>query len=77
MYDDANDLPLARANAHMIAEEAAGIAQAAGAHALVLTHFSPKINNTSQAEKMARRVFANTRAAKDGMIVTLTFLDTP
>ena len=76
MYDDAADLPLARANSHMTAEEAAGIAHAAGAHALVLTHFSPKINNTSQAEKMARSVFANTRAAKDGMIITLMFSDT-
>jgi ribonuclease Z len=76
MYDDVTDLPLARANSHMTAEEAAGIAHAAGAHALVLTHFSPKINNTSQAEKMARSVFANTRAAKDGMIITLTFSDT-
>jgi ribonuclease Z len=76
MYDDAADLPLARANAHMTAEEAASIAQAAGAHALVLTHFSPKITNTSQAEKMARNVFANTRAARDGMIITLTFSDT-
>jgi ribonuclease Z len=76
MYDDVADLPLARANGHMTAEEAAGIAQAAGAHALVLTHFSPKITNTSQAEKMARSVFANTRAARDSMIITLTFSDT-
>ena len=76
MYDDVADLPLARANAHMTAEEAASIAQAAGAHALVLTHFSPKITNTSHAEKMARSVFANTRAARDGMIITLTFSDT-
>jgi ribonuclease Z len=75
MYDDVADLPLARAHAHMIAEESASIAQAAGAHALVLTHFSPKINNTSHAEKMARRVFANTRAGKDGMVITLTFPD--
>ncbi len=76
MYDDAADLPLARANAHMTAEEAASIAQAAGAHALVLTHFSPKITNTSQAEKMACNVFANTRATRDGMVITLAFSDT-
>lgn len=76
MYDDISDLPLARANGHMTAEEAANIARTAGAHSLVLTHFSPKVNNTSQAEKMARRVFATTRAAKDGMVITLTFPDT-
>jgi ribonuclease Z len=76
MYDDTADLPLARANAHMTAEEAASIARNARAHALVLTHFSPKVNNTSQAERMARRIFTNTRAAKDGMVITLTFSDT-
>jgi ribonuclease Z len=73
MYDDPEDLPLARAHAHMLAEEAAGIALAAGAHALILTHFSPKIHDTSYAERQARRIFTNTRAAKDGMIVTLEY----
>lgn len=73
MYDNPEDLSLARANAHMLAEESAGIAQKAGAHQLVLTHFSPKIIDTSLAEKAARRVFANTQAARDGMVITLTF----
>jgi len=57
----------------MLSEEAAGIARAANARELVLTHFSPKINDTSQAEKAARRVFSRTRAARDGMIITLEF----
>jgi ribonuclease Z len=73
MYDDPGDLPLAKARAHMLAEEAAGIAQAAGAHSLLLTHFSPKITDPSGPEKAARRVFANSRAARDGMIVTLDY----
>ncbi len=73
MYDDPADIPLARTNAHMFAEESAGIAKAAHVHQLVLTHFSPKINDPTQAEKAARRVFENTRAARDGMIVTLDF----
>lgn len=73
MYDDPEDLPLAYAHAHMLAEEAAGIALEAGAHALILTHFSPKIHDTSYAEREARRIFPNTRAAKDGMIVTLDY----
>lgn len=73
MYDNPEDLPLARSNAHMLAEESAGIAKAAAAHALVLTHFSPKINDPSHAEKAARRVFPNTRAARDGMVITLDF----
>jgi len=73
MYADQADLPLARAHAHMISEESAGIAKAAGVHALILTHFSPKINDPTQAEKAARRIFPNTRAARDGLIVTLDF----
>jgi ribonuclease Z len=73
MYDNPEDLPLARSNAHMLAEESAGIAKAAAAHSLVLTHFSPKINDSSHAEKAARRVFPNTRAARDGMVITLDF----
>jgi ribonuclease Z len=75
MYDDPADLPLAKANAHMLAEESAGIAAAAGAHSLILTHFSPKIYDPSRAEKAARAVFANTRAARDGMVITLDYPD--
>jgi ribonuclease Z len=75
MYDDPADLPLARANAHMLASEAAGIAKTAHARELLLTHFSPKINDTSGLEKMARQVFTRTRAARDGMVVTLAFED--
>lgn len=75
MYDDPEDQPLARANAHMLASESAGIAKAAGARQLILTHFSPKINDPSRAEKMARRVFSNTRAAKDGLTLSLDYTE--
>ncbi len=73
MYDNPEDIPLALAHAHMYAEESAGIARDAAAHALVLTHFSPKIHDPTQAEKAAQRVFANTRAGRDGMVITLDF----
>jgi ribonuclease Z len=73
MYDNAEDLPLAKAHAHMLAQEAAHIAQVAGAHSLLLTHFSPKITDPSGPEKAARQVFANTRAARDGLVVTLEY----
>ena len=73
MYDNVEDLPLAKANAHMLAEEAAGIAQAADAHSLLLTHFSPKITDPLGPEKAARSVFAHSRAARDGMVVTLEY----
>ncbi|MBV9613915.1 MAG: ribonuclease Z [Ktedonobacteraceae bacterium] len=73
MYDDLEDLPLAKANGHMVAKESAGIAKAASAHQLLLTHFSPKINDPTIAERMARRVFPNTRAARDGTVITLEY----
>jgi ribonuclease Z len=73
MYDNAEDLPLAKAHAHMLAEEAAGIARSAGAHSLLLTHFSPKITDPLGPEQAARSVFANARAARDGMVVTLEY----
>ena len=73
MYDNPEDLPQAKANAHMLAEESAAIALKAGAHQLVLTHFSPKIVDTSRAEKAARRIFAKARAARDGMVISLTY----
>jgi ribonuclease Z len=77
MYDDPADLPLARAHAHMLAEEAARLAREAGAHALLLTHFSPKISDPSSAEKAARRIFRATRAARDGEILTLSYPSAP
>jgi ribonuclease Z len=73
MYDTQDDLPQARAHAHMISEESASIAKNAGAHQLILTHFSPKINNPSQAENVARRIFPQTRAGRDGLVITLDF----
>jgi ribonuclease Z len=75
MYDNPEDLPLALVNAHMLAEESAGIARKASAKELVLTHFSPKVLDTSRAEKAARAVFPNTRAAYDGMTITLEYED--
>ncbi|HEX7734437.1 MAG TPA: ribonuclease Z [Ktedonobacteraceae bacterium] len=75
MYDNPEDLPQAKANAHMLSEESASIALKARARQLVLTHFSPKIMDTSWAEKAARRVFPNTRAAKDGTVITLDYPD--
>lgn len=73
MYDNPEDLALAQANGHMLAQEAAAIASGAGAHALILTHFSPKITDTSIAEKAAQRIFPKTRAAREGMVVSLDF----
>lgn len=73
MYDDPADLPQAKANAHMLASESATLALKAGARQLILTHFSPKIVDTSRAEKAARRVFAGAQAGRDGMVIALGY----
>jgi len=73
MYDDPADLPLALAHAHMVVTESAVLARDAGARALLLTHFSPKITNTVPLENAARRVFPRARAARDGMTLTLAY----
>ncbi len=73
MYDNPVDLPLAQAHYHMLATEAAALAKSAGAHELILTHFSPKITDPAMAERAARHVFPNTHAARDGMIVSLSY----
>ena len=75
MYDDPDDIPLAREHKHMYVGESAAIAKEARAHSLLLTHFSPKIIDTSRAEQVARRVFPNAKAGRDGMVVTLAFHD--
>lgn len=75
MYDNPEDLPLARSNGHMLASKSAWIAKEANVHQLVLTHFSPKINDPGRAEKLARHTFPLTRAGYDGMVVTLEFQD--
>ncbi|HCI82506.1 MAG TPA: ribonuclease Z, partial [Ktedonobacter sp.] len=40
-----------------------------------LTHFSPKILDPFRAEQTARRIFPNTKAGRDGTVVTLAFQD--
>ncbi len=73
MYDNPADHALALAHAHMLSAESASIASKAAVKALLLTHFSPKIQDTTQAEKAARAVFANARAAYDGQVITLEY----
>src|SRR5260370_5365568 len=59
MYDDPGDLPLAKAHAHMLAEEAAHIAQAAGARSFLLRHFCSPITRPPWAGKAAQHLVSN------------------
>jgi len=75
MYDDAADL-LARANASLAtAEEAAIMPVTAGAHALVLDPFSPKINNTSQ-KNGTLCLLQTPELLQICMVISLAFSDT-
>ena len=61
----------AKESMHMIAEDAAKIAQAANVKKLILTHFSRRYTNTQQIEQDARDVFDNVECAKDFMRFSL------
>lgn len=59
---------LAYAHAHLTAKQAAQIASEAGAHQLVLTHFSARYLDTTPFETEARTIFPQTYAAQDFMV---------
>jgi ribonuclease Z len=70
--DDA-DQPRAVERKHMTFREAAGLAVAAGARQLVLTHFSPSVTQPEQFADNAVSVFGNTLVGRDHLAVTLRF----
>jgi ribonuclease Z len=56
---------LARKHRHLTARQAATIAKEAGAHGLILTHFSARYRNLEKFEEEARTIFPNTHVADD------------
>jgi ribonuclease Z len=63
---------------HSTAREAAEVAAKANVKRLVLTHVSARYSrDTSELEREAREVFANTVIARDGMEVDVPFEQTP
>lgn len=56
---------LAYKHFHLTAKQAATIAKEAGAHQLILTHFSARYQNLKDFETEARTVFQNTYVAED------------
>ena len=54
---------------HLTAEEAAGIAKAARCKKLALTHFSQRYQDVTEFELVAKKLFPNTTAAKDFMVI--------
>jgi ribonuclease Z len=70
----ADEADRATATGHSTAREAANVARDAGAHRLVLTHFSPRYADDPRTlEREARGVFADVTAAFDGLVVEVPY----
>jgi ribonuclease Z len=74
-YGSDEDLAKAARNTHMTFSEAAELARKAGARSLLLTHFSPALENPFPFAPLARSVFPNTTIGTDGYTTSLKFSD--
>jgi len=59
----------------MTFREAAKLAKAAKVNELLLTHFSPAMNEPKDYINNAKEVYNNTVIGEDGMVKALKFLD--
>ena len=73
MYGDKTEYPKALEKKHMMMQEAAKIAQGAGAAELWLTHFSPSMAKPQEYAEEIKGLFSNTIVAKDRMVKILNF----
>ncbi|MGG5461923.1 ribonuclease Z [Clostridium sp. B9] len=72
-YGDDEDLHKAIKNKHMTFREAAEMAKDGGVKELLLTHFSPSINEPKEFENNARDIFENAVIGEDGLEKILNF----
>ncbi|WP_084052049.1 ribonuclease Z [Desulfonispora thiosulfatigenes] len=72
-YGDNNDLHKAIKNKHMTFSEAAELADKGKVAELLLTHFSPAINEPEEYKVNAESIFKNTIIGYDGFFKSLTF----
>ena len=73
MYGDEGKRPQALKNRHMLFAEAADIARQAATKSLILTHFSPSLDEPEGYLPEARGVFPETTCAYDGMCAMLRY----
>ena len=73
MYGDNLDISKAVKNKHMIFREAASLARFGNVKTLLLTHFSPSLEDPNLYIKNATDVFENTIVGKDRYSVNLNF----
>ena len=74
-YGSDEDINKAIKNKHMTFREAANLAKSSKVNELLLTHFSPAMNEPKDYISNAKEVYNNTVIGEDGMVKALKFLD--
>ncbi len=75
MYSDPEKLSSLKEKKHMLFSEAASLAKAGEVKEMWLTHYSPALMNPRAEVGEVRKIFPNTKAAKDRFHTTLKFID--
>lgn len=73
MYGDDMDISKAVKNKHMTFREAATLAYKGNVKKLLLTHFSPSLDNPIEFSENASSVFSNTIIAYDGISLSISY----
>ncbi|MFU7514911.1 ribonuclease Z [Clostridium sp. HCS.1] len=74
-YGSDEDINKAIKNKHMTFREAATLAKDSNSNELLLTHFSPAMNEPKEYINNAKEVFNNTIIGEDGITKVLKFID--
>ena len=75
MYGDDLDISKAVKNKHMTFREAASLANAGNVDKLLLTHFSPSIEEPKDFAHNATNLFKDTTIGEDGLTLSLSYKD--
>lgn len=75
MYGDDMDISKAVKNKHMTFREAANLASSGNVDKLLLTHFSPSLEEPKEYIENATKFFKNTIVGEDGLFLTLSYKD--
>lgn len=73
MYGDDMDISKAAKNKHMTFREAATLAKLGNVKQLLLTHFSPSLENPEEFIENAKSVFSNATICYDGINFTIAY----
>ena len=73
MYGEKDKSAKAREHKHMTFYEAAALAREASPRQMWLTHYSPSLTRPEEYMDEVRKIFPNSKAAKDGYTIELDF----